>query len=196
MDGGGVSYFLESMPTFQEMESIYYINKKEIKKLYGHLSNARFKPIQFAIPKMQEKSYTEKVVDSCKYVFSSNLSSGFLFSQLTEYLGLGNGSSSGKTMGLAAYGNPDGNRPEDLAHKLQLKTEKNTKELIDYASKLHNCKNIILSGGYAMNCLNNYKYVQSFPNLNFFVDPCAWDGGTSIGAAIWLHRELNKDVLI
>ena len=48
-----------------------------------------------------------------------------------------------------------------------------------------NTRNIILSGGYALNCINNYKYTQYFKNVNFFIDPCPHDGGTSLGAAVW-----------
>jgi len=45
------------------------------------------------------------------------------------------------------------------------------------------CKNIILSGGYHMNCANNFKLVKHFPECNFFVDPIANDAGTAVGAA-------------
>ena len=33
------------------------------------------------------------------------------------------------------------------------------------------CKNVVLSGGYSLNCVNNYHYVKEFPDYNFFVDP-------------------------
>jgi predicted NodU family carbamoyl transferase len=197
MDGGGATYFPEEMPTYQEIESVYFVDKYNVKGLYKHLSNMRVPNLQHLIPTMKQKESHEIEKDGCKYVFSSKKSSGYLFSELTLYLQLSDdpnssGANSGKTMGLAAYGNLTGNRKEDLAHKLQVKTEKDTLELIDYASKLSDCKNIILSGGYALNCLNNYKYVKKFPHLNFFVDPCAHDGGTSIGAALWLDRKLKN----
>ena len=44
--------------------------------------------------------------------------------------------------------------------------------------------NIVLSGGYSLNCTNNYKYLQSFPDINFFVDPVPHDGGTAVGCAL------------
>lgn len=196
MDGGGATLFPEEMPTYQEMESVYFVSKKSIKPLYKHLSNARYPHIQYLIPTMKEKSSHEKIDGECRYLFTSDKSSGYLFADLTGYLQLyddasDSGSASGKTMGLSAYGNSTGTRKEDLAKQLQIKTEKHTIELIDYAAKLSHCKNIILSGGYALNCLNNYKYVQAFPHLNFFVDPVAHDGGTSIGASLWLNRKIN-----
>ncbi len=35
------------------------------------------------------------------------------------------------------------------------------------------------------------EYVKKYPDLNFFVDPIAWDGGISIGAHLYYH-EYNK----
>ena len=48
--------------------------------------------------------------------------------------------------------------------------------------------NIVLSGGYALNCVNNYEYVKKFSEKNFFIDPVAHDGGTAIGAALWVNE--------
>ena len=45
--------------------------------------------------------------------------------------------------------------------------------------------NIVLSGGYFLNCSNNFKYVKKYPNINFFVDPIPHDGGTAIGATVY-----------
>ena len=36
--------------------------------------------------------------------------------------------------------------------------------------KYSDCKNIILSGGYHLNCSNNFKLVKQFPEYNFFVE--------------------------
>ena len=49
----------------------------------------------------------------------------------------------------------------------------------------------MLSGGYALNCVNNYRYLDRFPKHNFFVDPNPGDNGTSTGAAIWLYYYLK-----
>jgi len=88
-------------------------------------------------------------------------------------------------MGLSSYGNSHGERDEDLAKQVQEVTEEYTINLIEKALTLGNTKNIILSGGYALNCVNNYKYTQYFKNVNFFIDPCPHDGGTALGAAVW-----------
>ena len=74
-------------------------------------------------------------------------------------LGFENGGmDAGKLMGLSSYGNINGDRPEDKAKKLQIETEKETILLIEKALSYSKTKNIILSGGYALNCLNNFKY--------------------------------------
>ena len=62
-----------------------------------------------------------------------------------------------------------------------------TIKLIEKALSYSNSKNIVLSGGYALNCVNNYDYVKHFKDYNFFIDPIAHDGGISMGAALWLR---------
>ena len=64
-----------------------------------------------------------------------------------------------------------------------------TIELLKKAFSYSDCKNVVLSGGYSLNCVNNYYYVKEFPEYNFFVDPVAHDGGTAIGAALWFNEQ-------
>jgi len=33
--------------------------------------------------------------------------------------------------------------------------------------------------------------LEHFPEHNFFVDPIPHDGGTAVGAAVWLNRKLT-----
>jgi carbamoyltransferase len=183
MDGGGVQPYEKP---FQEIESIYYLTEETCLCYYKHLTNSRWVP-----------EFSESVVEYTKkdgnidLKFSSQFSSGQKFGLLTNELGLGSGNESGKTMGLASYGNLKGNQPKDKARQLQVSTKEDTIELIKKAISYNNCKNIILSGGYALNCVNNYEYLKEFPNHNFFVDPVAHDGGTAIGAALWYYKNGN-----
>ena len=64
-------------------------------------------------------------------------------------------------------------------------------KLIQKAHELTGEKNIVISGGYGLNCVSNYQYLKHFPNLNIYVEPISHDGGTSIGAAkkIWAQEE-------
>jgi len=57
-------------------------------------------------------------------------------------------------------------------------------------------KNIVLSGGYSLNCTNNYKYLDAFPDHQFFVDPIPHDGGTGVGAALWFERSILKGEVV
>lgn len=79
-----------------------------------------------------------------------------------------------------------------LAEKLQQETFKHTRELIQKTLDETGKDKIVLSGGYFLNCVNNYKYTQSFPNVEFFVDPIPHDAGTAIGAAKYLWYGMSK----
>jgi carbamoyltransferase len=81
----------------------------------------------------------------------------------------------------------------DLAKKLQYETKEYTIRLIQKAIDLSGSNNVVLSGGYFQNCVNNYAYLKAFPNINFYVDPICYDGGTAIGACLYVwHHVLGK----
>ena len=82
-----------------------------------------------------------------------------------------------------------------LAHKLQEETFLHTCKLIKKALSLTGKNKIVLSGGYFLNCVNNYKYTKAFPEVEFFVDPIPHDAGTAIGAAkyLWYGMTKSKD---
>jgi len=83
-----------------------------------------------------------------------------------------------------------------LAKRLQDQTEKHTVRLIQKAIDLSGSNNVILSGGYFLNCVNNYKYLKHFPNINFFIDPISNDAGTALGAAKWFYHGITGDKTI
>lgn len=80
-----------------------------------------------------------------------------------------------------------------IAKKCQVETERQTVRLIQKALDLSGSKNVVLSGGYFLNCVNNFNYLKHFPDVNFFVDPISHDAGTAIGAAKWLYHGLTGD---
>ena len=80
----------------------------------------------------------------------------------------------------------------NYAAKLQQETCAHTIHTIQRVIDKYNPKNIVLSGGYFMNCVNNYKYVKAFPDIEFFVDPIAFDCGTALGAAKLLWYNISK----
>ena len=91
-------------------------------------------------------------------------------------------------MGIAAYKNSKNNLNKQvlkIANTAQEETLKDVIELMEKAITYSDCKNIILSGGYHLNCSNNFKLVKLFPEYNFFVDPICYDGGTAVGVAAY-----------
>ncbi len=82
----------------------------------------------------------------------------------------------------------------DIANKMQEETLNHTKRLIIKAVELSKCKNVVISGGYALNCLNNYQYLDVDREINLYVDPVCYDAGTSLGAAKWLYYKLTKSM--
>jgi carbamoyltransferase len=82
---------------------------------------------------------------------------------------------------------------KDLAYAVQEQTSDRMVELIRKAHELTGEKNIVICGGYGLNCVANYKYWKEFPDLNIYCEPISHDGGTSIGAAKMVHYQLSED---
>ncbi len=192
-DGGGSKFFHDQFPMYQEMESMFYLSEQDITPLYKHLSNSR------AISEFDIKCYDNNYfahrnrfnLDDAEFdvELSSDLSEGQKFSALSARLGYDyHGRAAGKVMGMASYGlekRHDCYTPGDLAGRLQSETVDVTAKLIERLIEYKpECKNICLSGGYALNCVANYQYLDRFPNHKFFIDPCAHDGGTAIGSCV------------
>jgi carbamoyltransferase len=80
-----------------------------------------------------------------------------------------------------------------LSRKVQDETFKQTVRLIRQLMSKVDTKNLVLSGGYFLNCVNNYRYLKEFPDINFWIDPTSHDGGTAIGAAKYLWHHILKE---
>lgn len=79
-----------------------------------------------------------------------------------------------------------------ISKKLQEETKKHTMYLIDKALSTTNSKNIVLSGGYFLNCVNNYEYKKSLPKyINVYIDPIPHDAGTALGSVQYLWFKLT-----
>ena len=81
---------------------------------------------------------------------------------------------------------------KDLAYAVQEQTSEGMCTLIQRAHDITGETNIVICGGYGLNCVANYKYAKRFPDLNIYCEPVSHDGGTSIGAAKKLYYELEK----
>jgi carbamoyltransferase len=82
----------------------------------------------------------------------------------------------------------------DLAYACQTETQEQVLQLIRKAVNLSGKKQVVLSGGYALNCVANYYYLKTLQKegVELYVEPISNDGGTAIGVALWGYHELTK----
>ena len=191
IDGGGAQPFDDR---YQEMESIFYLNKKLIYLLFQHLSNRRYIKVLDEIEDYSNYVYM-KYKNNTEYVYTSNSVGGYEFSRGCRLIGFeGNAEeNAGKLMGLSSYAYTNKKyqlnyNHVEIAKKIQDKTFDSTCKLIEKAYKYKEIKNFVMSGGYFLNCSNNFKYVKKYPEFNFFIDPIPHDGGTAIGACVYYDQ--------
>lgn len=190
IDGGGSSD--ENYISYQEIESIFYINKTKIIPKYQSKSNRRRCLIDPSILDCSNYTYT-LFKNGVEYFYSSLSLGGYFFNKIANKVGLKD--EPGKVMGLASYSKTDKIENLDidkiiLSQKAQDISFERTCLLIEKAFKYKNIKNFVLSGGYFANCSNNFRYVKKYPNLNFFVDPVPNDAGAAIGVCIYYENYL------
>ena len=82
---------------------------------------------------------------------------------------------------------------KDMAYKIQEETSERMCQLIEKAVELTGEKNIVVCGGFGLNCVANYKYWERFPDLNIYCEPISHDGGTSIGGALYKLHQLTDN---
>ncbi len=84
-------------------------------------------------------------------------------------------------------------RRRNFAYAVQFEYEQYLINLAKRALSLSNCKNLILTGGCALNCVANYKLLKTLPeDINLFIEPLSSDCGVSMGAAFGLYDKLNE----
>ena len=82
---------------------------------------------------------------------------------------------------------------KNLAWAVQDETQTLVGDLIQKAVDKTGQTNIVIAGGYGLNCVANYYYKKRFPDLNIYVDPISHDGGTAIGLAQLVYYTETKD---
>ena len=83
----------------------------------------------------------------------------------------------------------------NLAKKMQKESEDAVLNFVFDNCDFKSCKNICFSGGYALNCLANFRYTQELPpDVNIFIEPNADDAGIAMGAAKHLWHTKSKDI--
>jgi carbamoyltransferase len=85
---------------------------------------------------------------------------------------------------------------KNLAWHVQQETQKMVGDLIEKAVQATGETNVVIAGGYGLNCVANYYYKARFPTLNIYVDPISHDGGTAVGLALlgWYARSQSTTI--
>jgi len=149
---------------YTEIESVYYANKKDIVEV--------------------SKRYSVKPGDN------QPISVAYKFEKLSKQIGW-NWYGAGKVMGLAQYKGYENKLDKewlkylDQSSEVQRSTQEEVIALIEKSIQKYDTKNIVLSGGYGLNCVANYEYLKHFPDYNFYIDPVCFDAGISIGQAYY-----------
>jgi carbamoyltransferase len=83
----------------------------------------------------------------------------------------------------------------DLAYACQHQTQEQVVKLIRKAVKMTGRKNVVLSGGFGLNCVANYHYLDALKDddINLYCEPVSNDAGTAIGAALMFWRAFSED---
>lgn len=90
--------------------------------------------------------------------------------------------------------NLDNPNRENLSYAIQNATEEKATEYVVNALRVTGKKNLVISGGYGLNCVANYEFLNHIPNdVKVHVDPVAYDGGQSIGIAKFFHHIITND---
>jgi carbamoyltransferase len=84
----------------------------------------------------------------------------------------------------------------DYAHEVQIQTQEAVGNLIEKSIQKSGCNNVCVVGGYGMNVVANHYYLRRFPDVEFYFEPNADDGGLAIGAAMLYYHALTKDSTI
>jgi carbamoyltransferase len=80
----------------------------------------------------------------------------------------------------------------DIAYAVQTQTQEQVLKLIRKAVKMTGHKQVVISGGYGLNCVANYYYLEHLKDegIEIYVEPISNDSGTAIGAALLVYKDL------
>lgn len=83
----------------------------------------------------------------------------------------------------------------DMAYAVQTESQQMVLDLIRKAVEMSGNKNVVVSGGYGLNCVANYWYLKELKDegINLYVEPISNDAGTAMGAALLAYHSITKD---
>lgn len=98
------------------------------------------------------------------------------------------------TFGLPrAQGSEITDQHQAIARALQTVTEEVVLHIVRDLEKRYSSRNLILSGGVALNCVANARVLAETSYERVWVPPCASDTGSPLGSALWhYHQTLGQ----
>jgi carbamoyltransferase len=72
---------------------------------------------------------------------------------------------------------------KNIAWKIQQETQTLLGDLIEKAVAATGIKQVVIAGGYGLNCVANYYLKGRLTDVDLYVDPISHDGGTAMGLA-------------
>lgn len=87
---------------------------------------------------------------------------------------------------------------KNMAYACQVQSQNEMLNLIKYAAKITDNNRITVSGGYGLNCVANYYYLQQLRDegIEIYVEPVSNDSGIAMGAALLTHHAITKSTEI
>ncbi len=77
----------------------------------------------------------------------------------------------------------------DIAFALQAMTEEIILHVVRSRLKTHPSRDLVMTGGVALNCVANGKILSETDVRRLWVPPCASDTGAPLGSALWYHHQ-------
>ena len=86
----------------------------------------------------------------------------------------------------------------DMAYAVQQETQEAVVKLIKHAVKISKENKVVISGGYGLNCVANYHYLEALKDegIEIYVEPVSNDAGTAMGAALYQHYKVSQDTKV
>ena len=82
----------------------------------------------------------------------------------------------------------------NMAYNVQVESQQLVLDLILKSIERTGNKNIVISGGYALNCVANYFFLKHLPEgVKIYVEPVSNDAGTAMGAAFYHYYLTSQD---
>jgi carbamoyltransferase len=85
-----------------------------------------------------------------------------------------------------------------MAYAVQTQTQEQVVRLIKLAAEKSGKNRVVISGGYGLNCVANYHYLEQLKDsgIEIYVEPISNDAGTAMGAGLLFYHGMYDDTTI